>query len=162
MGARHFTAVADFTPVPAAIVAVVDGGEDMATATVGMEATGAVATAGAAVMAGADGPADIGVTPIDGAGVSVSDGPAGATHMDTTVTALDGVRILTTIRTIVFRAIPVRTMATIRLRQVPLQGLIVILENRADHLRPEAWLTRMTLPQAMRLPIQGRLCPWTG
>jgi hypothetical protein len=163
MGARHFTVVADFTPVPAAIVAAADGGEDMATATAGMEATGAVATAGAAVMAGAVGAADTGVIPIDGAGVSATAGPtgAGATHMHTTVTALDGLRILPTIRTIVFRAIPVRTMATIRLHQIPLQGLRVILD-RADHLRPEARLTRMTLPQAMHLPIPGRLCPWTG
>jgi hypothetical protein len=162
MGAPHFTAEGDFTPVPAAIVAAVDGGAD--TATAGKEATGAVATAGEAVMAGAVGPADTVVIPIDGAGVSVSDGPtgAGATPMLTTATALGGLRILTTIRTIVSRAIPVRTMAAIRLRQIPLHGLRVILENRGDHLRLEARLTRMTLPQAMHLPIPGRLCPWTA
>jgi hypothetical protein len=162
MGAPHFTAVADFTPVPAVIVAVADGGED--TATAGKEATGVVAPAGEAVMAGAVGPADIGVIPIDGAGVSASDGPTGpgATPMHITATALGGLRIRATIRPIVFRAIPVRTMATIRLRQIPLQGLRVIPENRGDHLRPEARLTRVKLPQAMHLPIPGRLCPWTG
>jgi hypothetical protein len=164
MGPPHFTAVADFTPDSAAIVAEADGGED--TATAGKAATGAVAPAGEAVMvmAGAVGPADTGVIPIDGAGVSASDGPTGpgATPMHTTATALGGLPILATIRTIVFRAIPVRTTATIRLRQIPLQGLGVILENRGDHLRPEARLTRVKLPQAMHLPIPGRLCPWTG